>query len=122
LTAAIALSRELDRDQILVVQETEYTAAGKLPSSQLTFAKENGIEVRRGNPRENVPGKVIVIPERVDQIQVENFELERLRYSYIENAIKMTKGYLWTLEDMQFLAEDSKTSADWIQKAIESLK
>jgi hypothetical protein len=122
LTAAIALSRELDRDQILVVQETEYTAAGKLPSSQLTFAKENGIEVRRGNPRENVPGKVIVIPERVDQIQIENFEVERLRTSYVENAMKMTKGYSWTLEDIQFLAEDSKTSVEWVQKAIESLK
>jgi hypothetical protein len=25
------------------------------------------------------------------------------------------------LEDIQFLAEDSKTSADWIQKTIEAL-
>jgi hypothetical protein len=122
LTAACALSKELDRNQILVVQETEYTAAGKLPSSQLTFAKENGIEVRRGNPRENVPGKVIVIPEQVDQIQVENFEMERLRHSYFENAVKMTKGYSWTAKDIQFFAEDSKTSVDWVLKTIESLK
>jgi threonine synthase len=121
LAGAIALARELDRDQIVVVQETEYTAAGKLPSSQLTFAKENGIEVRLGNPRENIPGKVIVIPERADQIQVEDFEMDRLRHSYVENALKMTKGYVSTLEDIQFLAEDSKTSADWIQKTIEAL-
>jgi 2-amino-4-ketopentanoate thiolase beta subunit len=121
LAAAIALARELDRDQILVVQETEYTAAGKLPSSQLTFAKKNGIEVRLGNPRENIPGKVIVIPERADQIQVEDFDMERVRHSYVENALRMTKGYVSTLEDIQFLAEDSKTSADWVQKTIEAL-
>jgi len=64
---------------------------------------------------------VIVIPERADQIQVEDFEMERLRHSYVENALKMTKGYMSTLEDVQFLAEDSKTSADWIQKTIKAL-
>jgi hypothetical protein len=47
--------------------------------------------------------------------------MERLRRSYVENALKMTKGYLSTREDIQFLAEDSKTSADWIQKTIEPL-
>jgi len=121
LAGAISLARELDRDQILLVQETEYTAAGKLPSSQLTFAKENGIEVRRGNPKESVPGKTIVIPESVDQIEVEDFDIEKIRYSYIENAIKMTEGYVATREDILFLAEDSKTTFDYVRETVESL-
>jgi hypothetical protein len=121
LAAAISLARELDRDQILVVQETEYTAAGKLPSSQLTFAKENGIEVRRGDPKENIPGKVIVIPERVDQIEVEDIDMEKIRHSYIERAMKMTESYVPTQEDIQFLAEDSKTSFDYVRETLESL-
>lgn len=121
LAGAISLARELDRDQILVVQETEYTAAGKLPSSQLTFAKANGIELRRGNPKENVPGKTIVIPESVDQIEVEEFDIEKIRYSYIEHVMKMTDGHVPIQEDIVFLAEDSKSSFDFVRETMKSL-
>jgi cysteine synthase len=121
LAGAISLARELDRDQILVVQETEYTAAGKLPSSQLTFAKANGIELRRGNPKENVPGKTIVIPESVDQIEVEEFDIEKIRFSYIEHVMKMTDGHVPIQEDIVFLAEDSKSSFDFVRETMKSL-
>jgi 2-amino-4-ketopentanoate thiolase beta subunit len=121
LAGAIALAREMDREQILVVQETEYTSAGKLPSSQLTFAKENGIEVRRGNPRENIPGKTIVIPESVGQVEVEDFDIGRIRYSYIENALKMAKGYAPTEEDLRFLAEDSRGTIAYVRETIRAL-
>ncbi len=120
MAGALALARELDREQILVVQETEYTAAGKLPSSQLTFAKENGIEVKRGNPRQSVPGKSIVIPERAEQIEVEDFDMGKIRQSYIENALKMTEGYLPTQEDIAFLAQDSKSSFDYVRETVKS--
>jgi len=121
LAGGISLARELDRDQILVVQETEYTAAGKLPSSQLTFAKANGIELRRGNPKENIPGKTIVIPESVDQIEVEEFDIEKIRYSYIEHVMKMTDGHVPIQEDIVFLAEDSKSSFDFVRETMKSL-
>jgi threonine synthase len=121
LAAAIALAKELDRDQILVVQETEYTAAGKLPSSQLTFAEENGVEVRRGDPKENVPGKRIVVPERVEQIRVEEVELDKIRQSYIKNVVEATKGYRPTEADIQFIAEDSKSSAKFVRETLGDL-
>ena len=121
LAGAIALARELDREQILVVQETEYTSAGKLPSSQLTFARENGIDVRRGNPKENIPGKAIVIPERVDQVEVGDFDIARVRYSYLENALRLAKGYSPTDEDIQFLAEDSRSSIDSVRETMKAL-
>ena len=120
LAGALAVARELDRDQILVVQETEYTAAGKMPSSQLTFAKENGIKVTRGNPRENTPGKSIVIPERVDQLRVEDFSMDKIRHSYIKNAIKAAGDYELTEADERFLAEDSKSSLDQVREVIQS--
>ncbi len=47
LAAAFALAREMNEDEIIVVNETEYTGAGKLPSAQLTFAKQNNIEVKK---------------------------------------------------------------------------
>lgn len=64
LTAAIALALEMDEDQTIVVNETEYTGVGKLPSAQLTFAKQMGMVVKRGDSiKEDVPGKVIAIPQ-----------------------------------------------------------
>jgi hypothetical protein len=120
LTAAIPLAMELERDRILVVQETEYTAAGKLPSSQLTFAKENGIEVRKGNPRDNIPGKVIVIPEKIEQIQIEEMDLGKIRQSYIRNVLETTKVKSPTEDDVLFIAEDSKSSVGFVRKSVGS--
>jgi hypothetical protein len=121
LAGSIALARELDRDQILVVQETEYTAAGKLPSSQLTFAKENGIAVLRGNPRNSTPGKDIVIPENLNQIEVEGFDMEKIRLSYFEKALESTVEYTPSDEDILFLAEDSKSTVEFVREAVMSI-
>lgn len=121
LAAAIPLAQELDRDQILVVQETEYTAAGKLPSSQLTFAEENGIEVKRGDPRDNIPGKVIVIPQRVEQLQVENLDLDKIRQSYVKHAIEATGVRQPREEDILFMAEDSRSSVDFIHSVLQGI-
>jgi cysteine synthase len=122
LAGAICLARELDRDQILVVQETEYTAAGKLPSSQLTFAKENGIEIKRGDPRDDVPGKIIVIPETIEQFRIKEYDMSEIRSSYIKKAIEMTSRYEPSPDDIQFLIEDSKASSDFVHQTISMLK
>jgi cysteine synthase len=119
LAGAIALAREMDSDQILVVQETEYTAAGKLPSSQLTFARQNGVEVRRGNPRENIPGKVIVIPEGVNQFETIELDLDPIRKSYLKKAIEMARPYEASQKDIEFLAEDCKRSVDYVTQTLQ---
>jgi cysteine synthase len=121
LTAAFALAREMDRDQIIVVQETEYTGAGKHPSPQLTFARANGIEVRRGVPRENVPGKTIVIPEHPEQIRVQDIPLVKLRASYIRNCVAASKGWLANDNDLLFLSEETKTSIDDVRNVLKEL-
>lgn len=115
VTAAVALARELDRDQIVVVQETEYTGAGKHHNAQLAFARERGIEVRRGDPRENVPGKAIVIPERLDQVAGSELDVDRLRRSYLKNAASRHPVELWNETDVQFLAADTGTDAAWVE-------
>src|SRR5699024_4190890 len=63
LVAAFKLSQEMDKDEIIVVQETEYTGAGKHILPQLTFAEENGIEISIGDPKEEAPGENIILPE-----------------------------------------------------------
>jgi cysteine synthase len=121
LAGAVSIARELNRDQILVVQETEYTSAGKMPSSQLTFAREMGIEVSRGDPKENIPGKKIIIPEKLEQVQVEDFDMEKIRQSYLEKAMNVTEGYSPTDEDIQFLAEDSKSTLETVRAGLMSI-
>jgi cysteine synthase len=122
LTAAVTLARQLDRDQIVVVQETEYTGAGKHHNRQLSFARENGIEVRRGDPQDNVPGKAIVIPERLDQVWGKVQDMEKLRQSYLKNAVKALPVEQWTDTDYAFLAADLKMSVDWVKENVAELK
>ena len=121
LTAAITLAQQMDEDQIVVVQETEYTGAGKHQNSQLSFARQNGIEVKRGDPKDNVPGKSIVIPERLVQVQGKTQDMDRLRRSYLNNAAKLYPPKNWGLGDIQFLADDLKVSAAWIENEMAKL-
>jgi len=121
LTAAVTLARQMDREQIVVVQETEYTGAGKHHNSQLSFARQNGIEVRRGDPKDNVPGKAIVIPERLDQVWGKPQDMERLRLSYLKNAAKAHPKELWNDNDVAFLAADLMVSPEWVQQKRRSL-
>ena len=121
LTAAIALARELPEDNIVLVQETEYTGAGKLPSAQLTFAMNNGVRVIRGNPMtEDIPGNTIAIPEDPGQIAYEEIDLQRLRVSYIKELLK--RGMTPSDRDLTFLSEelrvDHKYTVSLIQEVI----
>ncbi len=104
LAAAIPLAAELDRDQVLVISETEYTGAGKAPTSQLAFAAEMGVQVRNGARNENQPGQVISIPLSVEELGVTEVDLDRLRRSYLKKA-PMVEG-AGAPEAHAFFAED----------------
>lgn len=116
LTAAVGMAREMDQDQILVVQETEYTGAGKHHNSQLSFARENGIEVRRGDPRESVPGKSIIIPEHLSQVTGKLQDMDKLRRSYLANAASHLPAAQWSEKDIEFLAEDTNETIGWVNQ------
>jgi cysteine synthase len=121
LTAAVNLARQMDQDQIVVVQETEYTGAGKHHNSQLSFAREHGIEVRRGDPCDNVPGKAIVIPDRLDQVWGKVQDMDKLRLSYLKNALKNHPLSAWTEMDYAFLADDIKKDVSWVRQQVTHL-
>lgn len=120
LAGAFAIAQEMDRDQILVVQETEYTGAGKHPTAQLTFARAMGIEVRRGDPSENRPGQSIVIPERADQVSVTDIDLDDIRRSYLRIALQ-NLGEEPDAETVEFLSEDTKLPVEEAQRAINEI-
>jgi cysteine synthase len=123
MAAAVSLACDLPRDATIVVQETEYTGAGKHHWAQLNFAKANGIEVRVGDPTENKPGVAIVIPERMEQIRAKDFDLVRLRKSYVRNALSHApEGYKPTAEDITFLAEDTNSDPETVEAIVASLE
>lgn len=118
VTGAVSLAREMDRDQIIVVQETEYTGAGKHHNSQLAFARSMGIEVRRGDPREGVNGRSIVIPETLAQVHGHKQDMEKLRLSYLKNAVKQCPADNWSEIDKAFVVADVKKDLSWLEERL----
>ncbi len=122
LAAAVSIAQELNEQQIVVVNETEYTGAGKHPTAQLTFARRNGVEVRRGDPRENRPGRAIVIPEHPGQIRAVDVDLDALRRSNIKNALEgLPKGFEPGPEEIRFLAGETRTDEAYVRQVLEGL-
>jgi cysteine synthase len=123
LAAAFAIARELDEDRIVVVQETEYTGAGKHPIAQLNLARQMGIEVRRGDPRDNKPGTRIVIPAEPAQLAVSDIDLDHVRRSYLRNALDtLAEGQSLSTVDIEFLAAETRTTPSYVEEVIDAMR
>lgn len=123
LAAALAIAAELDEDEVVVVNETEYTGAGKNPAAQLEFAKTMGIEVTSEQSSTEIPGKRIVIPTRVEDIKFEEVDLGDLRQRYVQNSIARSgssAGQL-TPEDWSFLSAETRLSDDEVRAIVEGV-
>ena len=121
LTAAFALAQELDQDQMIVVQETEYTGAGKHLQPQLSFARQNGIDVRFGDPAEEVPGKSVIIPSHPSLIKAKDMDLDRQKRSLIRGNLRKY-GTDLTEADYEYLCEETKKDMEWVKATVEELK
>ncbi len=123
LAAAFSLAQELPEDAILVVSETEYTGAGKHIQPQLDFARENGIEIRFGDPKDDKPGTNIILPADPGLIKCKDADLNHFRKSLIKKAVKKSGVAVADLKDadLNFLAEETKTDVDFVKKALEEL-
>ncbi len=122
LTAAFKLAQELDEDQIVVVQETEYTGAGKHIQPQLTFAKENGIEILIGDPSEETPGENIILPKDPSYIKTEEVDLNRMRRSYIRNCIQNNDIKEINQRDIEFLVKETKSSVEFVKGILDEFE
>ena len=119
LAAAFFMAQELDADQIVVIQETEYTGAGKHPLAQLNLAKQMGVEVRRGDPRDNKPGRRSVIPEHPSQVAVVDVDLDHVRRSYVRHALEsIADGQSLSEIDRDFLAVETRSSCAYVEEVV----
>ena len=119
LAAALALAQEMDQDQTIVVQETEYAGAGKQPSAQLSFARSRGIDIRRGDTEEEVPGRSVIIPDHPSRIRVRDMDLNRVRHSLIRKAAaNVPQGSTLSDEDITFLAEETRSDEAFVRQSL----
>ena len=129
LAAAFALSQTLPQDQCIVVQETEYTGAGKHVNAQLSFARSNGIEIRLGNPEDEIPGRSIILPEHPRLIKAREADMSHLRHSLIKHAVgtlpevsRDSEGHpVLDEQDVEFLALETNSSKEFVLQALKNL-
>jgi len=123
LAAAFSIAQEMKEDEIIVVQETEYTGAGKHVTAQMTFAREeNGIEVKKGNPEEQIPGKNIIIPECPAMIKVKELDLNKLKTSYIQKQVNGIKIDKLSEKELEFLSDETRSSVNYVKEVLANLK
>ena len=121
LAAAFALASGMDKEATLVVQETEYTGAGKHPLAQLALARRMGVRIERGDPAASRAGESIVIPERLEQVRVVEVDLDSVRRSYVRNALESAPADAHLEEaDIAFLAVETRTTPDTVQEMIDA--
>ncbi|WP_275540574.1 2-amino-4-oxopentanoate thiolase subunit OrtB [Vallitalea guaymasensis] len=118
VTAAFNIATQMDEDKIIVVQETEYTGAGKHVSAQLSFARENGISIEIGDPVNQVPGKNIILPKHPSLIKAKELDMMKLKKSYIKN-LKTDKGF--SDDEVKFIAEEIRLSEEEVKRIIEEM-
>ena len=113
LSAAFSLAQTMPADQMIVVQETEYTGAGKHHNAQLAFARSQGIDIRFGDPQDEIPGQSIVLPQAPEMIQAQKIDLDHLRRSLIRKA---TEGHTGVLSDQEvtYLARECNCDQDFV--------
>ena len=121
LTAAFALAQTMDEDEIIVVQETEYTGAGKSPLPQLAFAREHGIDIRFGDPDEEVAGESIVFPDHPSDVKVRHYDLDKARKSYIKASVAHAGATKATAEDVEYLAAETMKDTEFVLACLAEL-
>ena len=120
LAAAFSLAQELDQDQIIVAQETEYTGAGKHIQPQLAFARRNGIELLFGDPQDEVPGSNIVFPANPSLLRAQDADLDHMRTSLIRRQASRATGPI-TDADVAYLVEETNSSTAFVKKVLQEL-
>lgn len=118
LTAAFYLAQEMPEDQIIVAQETEYTGAGKSIMPQLSFARKNGIELKFGDPKDEIPGTNIIFPSRPELLKARDLDLEHIRRSYIKHAVGTYPIDKLSDVDLKFLAEETNTDLAFVKSVL----
>lgn len=118
LAVAFKLAQEMKEDEIILVQETEYTGAGKHINPQLSFARDRGVELCFGNPKDEVPGKNIILPDNPGLIGIEKLDLMGIKASYMRNILKQKGDEEFSQVEIDYLCDELKLEEEKLQELI----
>ncbi|WP_347568097.1 2-amino-4-oxopentanoate thiolase subunit OrtB [Peloplasma aerotolerans] len=118
LAAAFSIAQTLPEDQIIVVQETEYTGAGKHMNAQVSFAYDRGVEVKMGIPLEEKPGKNLIFPMSGALLKHKEIPLKNLQLSYLKHY---KDEVLLDEKDLKYLSEELNTTIEKIKTMMEEI-
>ena len=114
LAAAFSLAQTMKDTDIIVVQETEYTGAGKHILPQLSFARKNNVKLKFGNPLDEIPGKEIIFPKDGSFLKHQNINVDDLRKTYL----KRFKEIDLSDEDYKFLSKELMINEEKVKKLM----
>lgn len=114
VAAAFVLAQQMKEDELIVVQETEYTGAGKHFNAQLSFAKHMGIRIRVGDPKDEIAGESIVIPALPSLLRYDEVDLNRMRRSYLNNKFKEISSDELSDVNVAFFMEETRCTKEEI--------
>ena len=116
LAAAFSLAQEMKDDEIIVVQETEYTGAGKHMNAQISFASDRGIDLITGDPLFEKPGKNLIFPKSGSLVKHKELDLDTLKKSYLKHFDQQ----LLFDKDYEYLAVELKTTVEKVKELMEA--
>lgn len=114
LAAAFVLAQQMKEDELIVVQESEYTGAGKHYNAQLSFAKHMGIQVSVGDPKDEIAGKSIVIPMLPSLLRYDEVDLDKMRKAYLTNKFQAISSKKLSDVNITFFMEETRCSKEEI--------
>ena len=120
LAVAFSLAKDMKENEVILVQETEYTGAGKHIMPQLSFARDNGIDIRFGKPEDEVPGESIILPENPGLISAKKIELLSVRTSYVKSIL--AKHEELSEADVVYMAEELNITVEETENIIRMLE
>ena len=117
LALAFSMAQSMKDDEVIVVQESEYTGAGKHMSAQVSFAMDRGIELLLGNPLDEKPGKNLIFPTSGKEVKHKDLPLDQLRSTYLKRYKETVLSEL----DYKYLAEELNITIHEVKKLMEAL-
>ena len=117
LAMAFSIAQDMKDTEIIVVQETEYTGAGKHMNAQISFASDRGIQLKLGNPLEESPGYNIIFPTSGSMLKHKELDLRTLKLSYLKHY----KEVMLFEQDYIYLSEELNTTVDEIKQLMEEI-
>ena len=109
----------MPEDAVIVASETEYTGAGKHIQPQLAFARQNGIDIRFGDPdTEDKPGVNLILPKDPSFLRVKEADLRHFKQSRIRKAMEKSGVATPNDDDLKFLAEEVREDVAFVKETL----